>query len=1678
MLIQKPILSRLAALLLAGLWFVGLAASHADEFDALRLKRRDMLNFGTNASSADPNYSNWISSIAVTAQRHWTSLNTSASRAYLWSDRNHLATDSSDISASFGRLQIMALAWSTRNSSLETNASLLTAITNGLDWLYANSYNETKIEYDNFFDWEIAAPLALNDTAVLLYSRLSPVQIANYMNAVDHFSPTPNLTAANKVWKASVVALRGAIVKDAAKIALAGQALSDVFQYSTAGDGFYPDGSFIFHNEFAYNGGYGSQLLQTIAPLMQWLKGSSWEITDPNQANVYCWVYDSFQPFIYQGGLMQMVSGRYYTRSGDDHTDGHDLIAAILQVAQFAPTNDARAFKAMAKAWIQGDTYRNFISTQFPPFNIWAQTVLNDPSISPTPGLVRHYQFPQMDRVLHCRPGWAFGVSMSSSRVANYESIRGENLRGWYTGDGMTWLYTPEENYYADGFWPTVNPYRLPGTTIDTQTRTNASGQSYTGPNNWTGGASLQNLYGLCGMQLNAWGSSLSARKSWFMFDNEIVCLGAGISTVAADNHSVETIIGNRRLTSNGNNPFTVNGILQSPGFPWSQTLTNTQWAHLAGNVSGSDLGFYFPQPVTINGLREARSGAMAELNTTYGSTNRISRNYLTLWYDHGLNPSNASYSYVLLPNSSASQVSTYASNPDIQVLGNNTTAQGVKENVLGITAVNFWKDGTNRLGGITVDKKASVIMRNDGSLLDVGISDPTQTNTGIINLELSSSAAAFLTGDAAFLVQQLTPTIKVAVNMNGSAGQTLHARFAIGTLQTVTLFPTADAYVQNGDQTNVNFGSSSSLAAKAATSSLGRETFMRFDLSSAPGQILSASLRLYPFTVQDPINHGLAPLADNSWTENGLTWNNKPASGPEYTQWLVAASNTPVLIPITSLAQQAASANGQLSLRIYSTGLPTPTNGGYTAYTSKEGSAANRPQLILTMPRIPPVVTLSNLTGLSSFDAPAAVLLGADGQDSDGAITNISIYKGATRMAQSSFAPFSFALTNLSAGQYAFTAVAVDNSGLASTSAPVSISVYNPEPNGRGTGLMGEYFTKTNLVGLAVTRTDSNINFSWGAGSPDGSIPVDNFSVRWSGKLQVRHAGNHKFHLISDDGARLWLGGQLLIDSWSSHILSEDVQSISLVPGQYYDLVVEYYEGTGSATAQLLWTEPGGAKQVVPQSQLYPAVSGLRGFYYASTNFQNSAFYRVDDVVNFFWGDSSPNPALLQGPFSVKWDGKVRANQTGLYTFYTLSDDAVKLTVNNQMIISNWVPHTVTENSGTLSLNAGQFYKITMEFFDANGSAAAVLMWQPPGESKQVIPNSNLTPLQNNRPPALSAIPNVALNPGQNFAFANTALDADLPYQALSYSLDPGAPVGLSLNATTGVLSWSVPSNQPLGDYSVTVRVTDNGNPVMTDAQTFLVTVSSNLTTAYFGLIPTGSVWKYLDTGVEPSASWRNNNFNDNSWKSGSGILGYGTGGETTTVSFGPNSGAKYPATYFRKLLFVPDASKVFSLDARILRNDGAVVYLNGAEIWRDNLPSGTISNQTLASIPITGVDASTYITKSFSPSILLDGTNVLAVELHQSAPNGPDVAFDFELKGFATIPTQVPLTIGRSTNAVALAWPGDGSWYQLFTATNLAPAAFWSRATNVPTLSNGQWSIQVPASTNRAQFFRLQLP
>ncbi|MFN0127611.1 MAG: hypothetical protein ACKV19_13100 [Verrucomicrobiales bacterium] len=163
--------------------------------------------------------------------------------------------------------------------------------------------------------------------------------------------------------------------------------------------------------------------------------------------------------------------------------------------------------------------------------------------------------------------------------------------------------------------------------------------------------------------------------------------------------------------------------------------------------------------------------------------------------------------------------------------------------------------------------------------------------------------------------------------------------------------------------------------------------------------------------------------------------------------------------------------------------------------------------------------------------------------------------------------------------------------------------------------------------------------------------------------------------------------------------------------------------------------------------------------------------------------------------------------------------------------------------------------------------------------------------------------------------------------------------------------------------------------------------------------LLKRGSVWKYFDEGRLPDEAWRQPDFDDSLWFSGAASLGYGDT-PTTTVSFGPDPTNRFITTYFRTRFEVPDPEKIQSLALPLQRDDGAVVYLNGIEIARDNLPAGEISYQTLASETVSDLDEKRYFDHTATTSALRPGTNVLAVEIHQKDARSSDLAFDLEVK------------------------------------------------------------------------------
>lgn len=158
----------------------------------------------------------------------------------------------------------------------------------------------------------------------------------------------------------------------------------------------------------------------------------------------------------------------------------------------------------------------------------------------------------------------------------------------------------------------------------------------------------------------------------------------------------------------------------------------------------------------------------------------------------------------------------------------------------------------------------------------------------------------------------------------------------------------------------------------------------------------------------------------------------------------------------------------------------------------------------------------------------------------------------------------------------------------------------------GNGTGLTGDYFSGTSLTTKVLTRTDAAVDFQWGTAAPASVVPSDNFSVRWTGQVSPRYSGTTTFYTSSDDGVRLWVNGQQLINNWTNHGTTENSGSITLSAGQKYDVKLEYYDATGGATMRLSWSSSCEPKAAVPAAQLYPAA--LTSGDMAAYNFESSA--------------------------------------------------------------------------------------------------------------------------------------------------------------------------------------------------------------------------------------------------------------------------------------------------------------------------------------------------------------------------------------------------------------------------------------------------------------------------------------
>ncbi len=275
---------------------------------------------------------------------------------------------------------------------------------------------------------------------------------------------------------------------------------------------------------------------------------------------------------------------------------------------------------------------------------------------------------------------------------------------------------------------------------------------------------------------------------------------------------------------------------------------------------------------------------------------------------------------------------------------------------------------------------------------------------------------------------------------------------------------------------------------------------------------------------------------------------------------------------------------------------------------------------------------------------------------------------------------------------------------------------------------LLGQYYTGTNFNTLVMTRLDPGINYNWSTTSPGPNVPLTDYSVNWTGTVTPLYSETYTFYTQSDDGVRLWVNGQQLVNDWNVHGSKQDSGMIALTAGQPYSINMQYFQHQGNAVAQLSWSSASQAMQIIPGSALTSPTTGLFADYYNGTNFDSHVISRIDSTVNFTW-TSPPAASMGRNCYSVQWSGTVTPLFSETYTFYTQSDDGARLWVNGQQLVNDWNVHGSKEDSGTITLTAGQPYSIVMQYFQYLGGSVAQLSWSSPSQAKQIIPQNQLNP-------------------------------------------------------------------------------------------------------------------------------------------------------------------------------------------------------------------------------------------------------------------------------------------------------------------------------------------------------------
>jgi hyaluronate lyase len=454
---------------------------------------------------------------------------------------------------------------------------------------------------------------------------------------------------------------------------------------------------------------------------MNFMQGTAFEFTEDCVNNQYRWMFENFRHQIFYKYFSAGTAGRGVTRGEAETGAIKDLICNYVKMRSYAPDEWKGKFDSLIRRLMHntGSDYSSF-HAMWPHLAKYCIDIYNDDSVIPDEDYLVTRVWNRMARAAHHNKHYGAALVMSSDTIHKYESINGENQRGWYFSDGFLMLYPHEKTRnHGKEFFLYSNPYLRTSVTANTAERVaKCIHPSIQNGSPYAGGVEC-GKYGSAGFVLkykdgftqgtftNANDSKITANKSWFFFDNEIVCLGSDITDKSGT--PVITCIDNCQWLEGES--LSVEGKAYSPA---EETEISGKYAHFTGIG-----GYVFFDDNKVKYKKATHNNLFkAEDTQTY--------DFLEIVMHHGIGDEklNGAYAYAYLPASSEEKTASYSKNPDIEILSLTKNVHAVYEKNLGILAVNFFDADKFEGKGYSIEAKTvSSLMIENGTLY---LSDPT----------------------------------------------------------------------------------------------------------------------------------------------------------------------------------------------------------------------------------------------------------------------------------------------------------------------------------------------------------------------------------------------------------------------------------------------------------------------------------------------------------------------------------------------------------------------------------------------------------------------------------------------------------------------------------------------------------------------------------------------------------------------------------------------------------------------------------------------------------------------------------------------------------------------------------------------------------------------------------------